>query len=120
MGVDEIGWPDWARTELDLIRQEAHKAYVTTGGQWFGAQDPMHAFMQRITFAKNSGALVAAQYATLNTPAETYRSLATHDAAADDIGLAADLFRERRDLTYCTRALPRGNCRDLLNFNALL
>lgn len=129
MGVDEIAWPDWAREELDLIRQEANKAYVATCAQWFGAQGQMHAFMQRykdylvkerVPFAEKQDAVRAAQYTMANTPAESYRSLATHDAAADYIGLAGNLFRERKDMTYCTRAAPRGNCRDLLNFNALL
>lgn len=119
--LDEMGWPDWASTELDLIRQEWNKAYVAVCPQWFGTQGQIHAFMQRykdylvkerVPYAEKQDAQRVAQYAMMDTPAESYRSLATHDAVADYIGLAQGFFHARSDMPYCTQAAPRGHCRD--------
>lgn len=107
-----------AYAEYDAIKREADQAYAAFCPQWWGANGSMKAFIaryknylvtERIPDEQKTDTQRTASYAMLNTPAGSYRSLATMNAVQDYMKLAQRLYGERQTEAYCKGAA----CRDV-------
>jgi hypothetical protein len=106
----EMGVPAWAWTEWHAINREWDRAYRATCPAFFGAGGEAHAFMQkyraylvqeRIPFEEKFDQGNVAAYAMFDTPAASYRSLATLNAVRDHIAMAQKVFGFRRPEPIC-------------------
>jgi hypothetical protein len=115
-GPSEMGTPDWAWTEWNIILNEWDKAYVANCAQWWAAGSPVHASMkrykdwlvqERVPLEEKGDEAAKANYAMMDTPAGGYKSVAAMQAAEDYIRRAQRLFSYRLAEPRC----PGGKCR---------
>jgi hypothetical protein len=106
----EMGVPAWAWTEWYAINREWDRAYRATCPAFFGTGGEAHAFMQkyrtylvqeRIPYDEKSDQAKVAAYAMFDTPAASYKSLATLNAVRDHIAMAQKVFGFRRPEPIC-------------------
>jgi hypothetical protein len=106
----ETGVPAWAWTEWYAINREWDRAYRATCPAFFGAGGQAHAFMQkyraylvqeRIPYYEKFDQANVATYAMFDTPAASYKSLATLNAVHDHIAMAQKVFGFRRAEPIC-------------------
>jgi hypothetical protein len=115
-GPGEMGVPEWAWAEWHAILRMRDQAYEATCPAWFGAGGQVQAHLARykdflVQKRIPSGDEIAKQrvatYESLyNTSATSYKSLATHEAVEDYIGLAQELYQWRPQRPKC----PDGKC----------
>jgi hypothetical protein len=112
----EMGVPDWAWAEWDVIQRERDQAYAANCAQWWTATGPIHTYMkrykdylvgERIPYEKEmiDGPRLR-QYETLNVSTDGWRTTTDYEAAEDYLGRAYTLFGERASHPNC----PRGKC----------
>ena len=106
----EMGVPEWAWTEWYAINREWDRAYRATCPAFFGAGGQAHAFMQkyraylvqeRIPYREKLDQGEVAAYAWTDTPAASYKSLATLNAVHDYIAMAQKVFGFRMPGPIC-------------------
>ena len=106
--------PAWVYTEWNGIQQEWQRAYNATCPTFFGAGGQAHAFLarykdylvtERIPYYENFDAANVANYQMFNTPAASYKSLATLEAVKDHIGMAQTVFGYRKHEPICRGAV---------------
>jgi hypothetical protein len=126
LGIKE-GWgvgetaPASVYAEYDALKREADRAYAAFCPQWWGVKGSMQAFLkrykdylvkERIPYEEKGDAQRTANYAMVNTPAASYRSLATMDAVQAYMQLADRVYGNRQFEALCTAT----DCRDVSGF----
>jgi hypothetical protein len=101
---------DWG--EGETINKAYDEAYQGLCPQWWGANGKVQTFMktqkdwfirERIPFLEKGDAPLLQQYATMNTPAATYRSTAELQAVEEYLDLAWKVYRDRDISARCQR-----------------
>jgi hypothetical protein len=115
-GPGEMGVPDWAWAEWDVILRERDSAYVANCAQWWSATGPMHAYMkrykdylvgERIPYEKEAiDKPKLEQFQTLNVSTDGWRTTTDYEAAEDYLNRTSTLFSERADHPNC----QKGKC----------
>ncbi len=107
---ESCGLPAWAQAEHDTIQRERDAIYVATCSAWWGANGKVTAFMKRyktwllqehVPLLESLDAQVLSQYAIMNTPAASYRSLEPYKAAREYMNAAFYLYQERETRPRC-------------------
>ena len=110
-GPGELGVPDWAWTEWDVILREWDRGYAATCPQWWAVGGQVHAYMkrykdylvkERIPYDEQHDVAKVANYEMTNVSHAAYKSVATFEAAEDYIKRAQELFGQRKDRPRCT------------------
>jgi TolA-binding protein len=111
-GPGEMGVPDWAWKEWDVILREWDRGDQATCAQWWNAAGPMHAHMKRYRdflvqeriphHQKYVDEPVLKNYQMTNVSSKGYRSVADFVAVEDYLNRAGRLFSQRLDRPRCT------------------
>jgi TolA-binding protein len=111
-GPGEMGVPDWAWKEWEVIQREWDRAYQAHCAQWWNTAGPMHAHMkhyrdfliqERIPHhQKFVDEPTLANYQMMNVPFKGYGSVAEFVAVEDYIKRAGRIFSQRADRPRCT------------------
>jgi hypothetical protein len=113
-GDGECGVPPWAQAEYEVIQREKDAAYVATCPQWWGATGQITAYMKRykdwltqkhVPYLESLEVHVTNQYAIMNTPAASYRSIEPYKAANKYIDAASVFYQARDEEPRCG---PKG------------
>ena len=103
--------PQWAMAEEDAINRVRDQAYAAHCPQWWAAAGPAQTWLKKyrtwlvqehIPFQESLEAQAAQTYAIMNTPAASYRSLATHDGVIKYLEVVAEVYAKRREKPICT------------------
>ncbi len=107
----EMGVPDWAWQEWDVIQRERDRAYVANCATWFGTAGPIHAYMkrykdylvqERIPYERRlMDDPLLEQYRMLEIPMEGWRTTTDYEAAEDYMNRAAGMFGIRLSEPRC-------------------
>lgn len=111
-GPGELGVPDWAWKEWDVILREWDRAYQATCAQWWTASGPIHSYMKRYRdflfqervphHQKFVDEPTLKNYQMTNVSSKGYRSVADFVVVEDYIKRAWRIFDQRADRPRCT------------------
>ncbi len=109
--VKDSGTPDWAMVEEDAIYRARDQAYAAHCPQWWTAAGPAQTWLKKyrtwlvqehIPYQESLEALGMQTYEMMNTPAASYRSLATLDGVIKYLEAVAAVYAERMEKPECT------------------
>ena len=112
LGPGELGVPDWAWAEWEVILRERDSAYAANCAKWWTATGQIHAYMKRYKdylvqertpyLQKFSDQPVLDQFKMMDISSAGYRTTADYEAAEDYIKMASTLFDQRNQRPHCT------------------
>lgn len=110
-GDGECGVPAWAQAEYNVIQRERDAAYTAACPGWWGATGQVATHMKRykdwltqkhVPYLESLEVHRTNQYAIMNTPAASYRSIEPYKAADKYMDAAFVLYQLRETKAHCT------------------